>query len=69
MGKIYLVYEDTDVDGGFGDAVETKNVVAVFRNKEKAHEYIKKNDNPHIYDRPYNDLYTGGLHIEEANLI
>lgn len=63
--SIYVVFEDIDVDGGFGDAVRTKEPVKAFTSQRKAVEYVVANNDPHVYDKPYSDLYEGGLHIEE----
>lgn len=67
--KAYLVVEDYDEDGGFGDAVTIYIPQMVFLNKEKAEQYVKENSNPHVYDSPYADLYEGGLEVIELDLI
>lgn len=65
---MYLVMSDLDVDGGFGDAIPTKEPVVLFHQKELAEKYVKENSNPRVYDRPYSDLYEGGLHVEKVEL-
>lgn len=65
---LYLVMSDLDVDGGFGDAIPTEEPVILFHQKELAEKYVKENSNPHVYDRPYSDLYEGGLHVEKVEL-
>ncbi|HCD07671.1 hypothetical protein NV391_06920 [Companilactobacillus crustorum] len=65
---MYLVMSDLDVDGGFGDAIPTKEPVILFHQKELAEKYVKENSNSHVYDRPYSDLYEGGLHVEKVEL-
>lgn len=67
--KVYLVVEDYDEDGGFGDAVTTQIPQKVFLNKEKAEKYVKENSNPRVYASPYADLYSGGLEVIELDLI
>lgn len=66
--KCYLVYSIEDEDGGFGDAVRTTSPIKVFLDKEKAKKYVKENDNPHVYDVPYSELYTGGVDMVELKL-
>ncbi|GEO78125.1 hypothetical protein FD29_GL001736 [Companilactobacillus mindensis DSM 14500] len=34
----------------------------------EAEKYVKENSNPHVYDRPYSDLYEGGSHVEKVEL-
>jgi len=65
---MYLVMSDLDVDGGFGDAIPTKEPVILFHHKKLAEKYAKENSNPRVYDRPYSDLYEGGLHVEKVEL-
>lgn len=66
--KCYLVYSIEDEDGGFGDAVRTTSPIKVFLDKEKAEKYVKENDNLHVYDFPYSELYTGGVDMVELKL-
>lgn len=61
----YLVKHRYDVDGGYGDAVEKDDVVAIFRTHEDAEAFVKRFEDPHIYDTPYNELRCGILYIEE----
>lgn len=64
MKYIYVVFEDIDIDGGFGDAVATTETVCAFETEGEAKVYVEQNSKPIIYDRPYDDLYRGGLHYE-----
>jgi hypothetical protein len=66
--KCYLVYAIEDVDGGFGDAVETTEPLEVFIRKEEAEQYVVDNNKPYVYDTPYNELYTGGVGMMELDL-
>lgn len=66
--NVYVVFEDIDEDGGYGDAIPTKEAVVAFSSKELAEKYVKKNDNKHVYDCPYDSLYCGGLHIEKIKV-
>jgi len=63
---VYVVFEDIDVDGGYGDAISTIEPVIAFLSKEKADKYVSDNSNPVEYDHPYDALYEGGLHVEEV---
>lgn len=60
----YVVFADIDVDGGFGDAIATKEPIVIYTNKREADEYVKENSNPHTYDSPWDDLEEGGCHVE-----
>jgi len=68
MKKMYLVMSDLDVDGGFGDAIPTKEPVKIYYSETLANRYVKEHDNPRIYDRSYADLYEGGYHVEEIEV-
>lgn len=61
----YVVYEEFDVDGGFGDAVTTYDNRKVFLNEQLAQEYVAKYSNPKVYDNPYQALYEGGLDYDK----
>lgn len=65
---VYVVFADFDVDGGFGDAIATKEPIVVFSNKYEADEYVRENNEPHTYDSPWDDLKEGGCHVEEVPL-
>ena len=66
--KIYLVKHLYDVDGGFGDAVENEEVIAIYSNKFVAKRFVKKWNNPHVYDEPYESLWCNSLKIEEMEI-
>lgn len=66
---IYNVYHKYDTDGGFGDAIPVDELVASFANGDDATEFVNKYSNPHIYNRPYNDLYCGELIICPTEII
>ena len=68
MDKVYIIRHFYDVDGGFGDAIETEKIIAIFKTEEEAKEFVKKYENPHVYDTPYSDLYCGRLVILEVAL-
>ena len=69
MKEIYQVVHRYDVDGGFGDAVAQEDVIRVFEDAEDAEEFIKKFENPHVYDTPYNELWCGDLKIQRMEII
>ncbi|MCT2887229.1 hypothetical protein EFM42_07350 [Levilactobacillus brevis] len=64
MKAIYVVFEDIDEDGGFGDAIPTKEPVIAYHSKAKAEKYVKENSHEEVYDVPYDELKRGGLHVE-----
>ena len=67
--NIYLVFHAYDVDGGNGDAIGCKDLVAVFKEKEDAEKFIEKYSDPHVYDNPYDELWTGRLLLKEEELV
>lgn len=69
MGKIYQVLHLLDVDGGFGDAISTSEVLYTFTRKEDADKFVERYNNPHVYDKPYAELWGGCLEIHEMDVI
>lgn len=67
--QLYLVQYHIDLDGGFGDAVETVKPVCLFRSENLANEYVKKHSKPEVYDRPYDELYRGKLSVVKVSLL
>ena len=67
--KVYNVYHEYDVDGGFGDAVNKSVLVATFESEMDAKAFVDKYSNPYVYDRPYAKLYCNQLVIEEMEII
>lgn len=67
-GKVYLVFEEREVDGGFGDAVLTDNFLFATTSKDDADKWVKKWHDPKVYDSPYDDLYEGAYRVDEARL-
>lgn len=63
--RIFGVFHKYDTDGGFGDAIPQKDLICIFDSLEKAEEFKKKYEDPHVYDHPYADLECGELVIEE----
>lgn len=67
--KVYNVYHVYDVDGGFGDAVETDVLIATFENEDDAKAFVEKYSKPEVYDRPYSELWHHKLVISETEII
>lgn len=67
--KVYIVKHVYDEDGGFGDAIGVENVLCGFMSEAEAESFVSKYAKPHIYDRPYADLWCGELVVEELNMI
>lgn len=61
--NMYAVYHVYDVDGGFGDAVERDDMIAIFPTEELAKAYVAKWNNPHVYAVPYQELQCGLLEV------
>lgn len=66
--KVYIVKHVYDVDGGFGDAIGEEDVLCGFASKAEAEAFVSAYERPHVYDRPYNDLWCGTLVVEELNM-
>ena len=56
---MFGVFHEYDTDGGFGDAISQKDLICIFETLEKAEEFKKKYENPHVFwgcyfsERPY----------------
>ena len=69
MNTIYQVVHQYDVDGGFGDAIPRVDVLEVFESKKNAEKFVEKFGNPHMYDKPYHELWCGNLFIKEIEVV
>lgn len=67
--KIYKVTHFYEDDGGYGDAVGQEEVLALCSSMKDAKYIQKKLSNPHIYDRPYDNLICGQINIEEMEIV
>lgn len=54
---IYVISHVYDVDGGFGDAIETEKVLGYVVGAKAADEYVEKYSKPEVYYEPYDALY------------
>ena len=64
--KLWNVVHYFTVDGGFGDAIPSEEVVAtIYATDEEAYEFVEKYDNPYVYDHPYADLVCHGVELVE----
>lgn len=63
--SMFGVFHVYDVDGGFGDAIGSKDLICVCVSKEEAEEVARTFSNPHVYDVPYAELKCGDLVVEE----
>lgn len=61
METIYGIYHLWQTDGGFGDAVAQEALIGVTDDEEKAKAYVERWSNPHVYDKPYDELHRGEL--------
>ena len=66
--KIYLIKHLYDVDGGFGDSISNETILGAFNDKETAEKYVEKWDNPHVYSKPYDELWCGHLKMQEIEI-
>lgn len=69
MEKIYQVVHNYDTDGGFGDAIWQRDVVAVFEDLDDAKAFVERFAKPHVYEKPYAYLFCGELEIDEVNIM
>ena len=67
--KVWDVIHYYDEDGGFGDAVETNEIIATFEDENDANAFRDKYTNEHVYDTPYADLYSGRLEVVGKEII
>lgn len=66
--KIYHVIECYDVDGGFGDAIPCEHPIATFMNREDADQFVSDWNDPHVYDKPYAELWCQDLIVQEIEV-
>ena len=67
--KLWNIFHVYDTDGGFGDAItQTELVGTVEATDEEIAEFVKKWNNPQVYDSPYADLYFGGVFVDEVKI-
>lgn len=68
--KLWNIYEESDVDGGFGDAVWAQNLVGtVMATDEEIKEFLEYWDKPRVYDHPYADLMEHHIVAEEVHTV
>ena len=67
--KIYNIYHEYDVDGGFGDAIPESILIATFENADDANAFVNKYSAPEVYDRPYSALWHHKLVVSETEII
>lgn len=63
--KMFLIYHEYDVDGGYGDAVPCRDLLYIVDDETVAKDYVERFSNEYVYDRPYADLMAGKLVYEE----
>lgn len=70
MNKLYIVKHQYDVDGGYGDAIFSEDVVGIVSCKESEIEaFYKEFNRPETYDIPYADLVCHAINFEEVTPI
>lgn len=67
MTDVYAILHYYTVDGGFGDAIQKKDVIGFVTSEEEAKEYCRKYDSTHVYDKPYAELTCGELGYVQLN--
>ena len=68
MKKVYLVFHEFTVDGGFGDAIPCEDFIMAFDNLEDAQTFVERFSKPHAYEKPYDTLYCGELFIRNIDV-
>lgn len=68
--NLYAIYHRVDVDGGFGDAVPTEDMVGLaWATEDEVKAYIEKWNKPEIYDIPYSELFCHKVRVERATAL
>ena len=67
--KIYTVYEEYDDMGEFGDAIPETRDWFTFARKEDAYAFQQKYNNPHIWNKSYDELWCGTLEVREIEIL
>lgn len=67
MSHLYSIFHAYDLDGGFGDAVPTEDLVGVVEaTEEEITKFLEVWDKPRIYDRPYSDLREHNVYAKKV---
>ena len=66
---MFIIVEEYEKDGGYGDAVYTEKPIGIVETEEEAKEYVKLYSCEHVYDIPYSGLVRGGLSYYEMPLL
>ena len=71
MGKkLWNIYHGYDVDGGFGDAIPTCELVGTAKaTEDEINRFVQKWDQPEVYDHPYADLCCHHVYAEEVKIV
>ena len=69
MAKIYQIFHNYGVDGGFGDYVAKTDIIATFESYDDAKAFVDRFAKPHVYDKPYSKLDCGKLVVMESDVI
>ena len=69
MRKLYNIFHQFDVDGGFGDAVGKRMHVGLVKaTEEEIKNFLEIWDKPRVYEHPYSDLYEHSVVAEEVKV-
>ncbi len=67
--ELWAIYHGYTVDGGYGDAVwEEEMVGVVWATKSEIQEFVKKYNNPIVYDHPYDELTAHHIRAEKIKI-
>lgn len=65
--QLWNIFEMCDVDGGFGDAIETDHYICTVRcTQSEIQDLINKISKPEVYDEPYDALYHNVYYAQEV---
>lgn len=68
--NLYAIYHGVDVDGGFGDAVCTEDMVGLaWATEDEVKAYIEKWNKPEVYDIPYSELFCHMVRVERVTVL
>lgn len=68
--KLYNIFHEYEVDGGFGDPVGTESLVGtVWATEKEIDEFVAKWNKPVVYDIPYYPLTCHAVSVEEVDIV
>ena len=66
---VYNVIHHYELDEGYVHAVPEQETIATFSSYLVAKRFVERYNNPHVYERKYDDMKCGLLEIKEQQIL